>query len=121
VGPMLTGLLREHAPDVAICLGESHRPEGFAVERVAVNLADYRIADNRGWLAREEQIAADGPAAYFATLPVRKIVDAVREGGCDASVSLTAGAFLCNQAFYVVMHELARVGRAIPAGFIHVV
>lgn len=121
VGPMLTGLLREHGPDVAICLGESHRPEVFAVERVAVNLADYRIADNGGWLAREEQIAADGPAAYFATLPVREIVDAVREGGCDASVSLTAGAFLCNQAFYVVMHELARVGRAIPAGFIHVV
>lgn len=121
VRPMLAGLLREHEPDVAICLGESHRPEVFAVERVAVNLADYRIADNGGWQAQEERIATDGPTAYFSTLPVRAIVEAVRAGGCEASVSLSAGAFLCNQAFYVLMHELARAGRAIPAGFIHVV
>jgi pyroglutamyl-peptidase len=120
VAAALIGLLEEHRPDVAICLGESHRPETFAVERVAVNLADYRIADNSGWRAQEAPIAPDGPAAYFSTLPVRGIVEAVRAGGCDASVSLSAGAYLCNHAFYVLMHELARSGRAIPAGFIHV-
>jgi pyroglutamyl-peptidase len=120
VAGVLTGMLESHRPDVAICLGESHRPETFAIERVAVNLADYRIADNSGWQAQDEAIVPDGPAAYFTTLPARAMVEAVRRNGCEASVSLSAGAYLCNHAFYALMHELARSGRAIPAGFIHV-
>lgn len=124
VGGVLTGLLESHRPDVVICLGESHRPETFAIERVAVNLADYRIADNSGWQPQDEPIVAGGPAAYFSTLPVRAMLEAVRRAatgtGCEASISLSAGAYLCNQAFYVLMHELARGRREIPAGFIHV-
>jgi pyroglutamyl-peptidase len=87
---------------------------------VALNLLDYRMADNTGHQAIDEPIVPDGPAAYFVTLPVRAMLEAVRAAGIPAELSLSAGAFLCNQVTYELLHYLTTYQLDIPAGFVHV-
>ena len=109
----------DFAPDAVLCLGEASRRMALSVERVALNLMDYRIADNSGNRVQDELIVPDGPAAYFTTLPVRAMLNAVVEAGVPAELSLSAGSFLCNQVTYSLLHFLATHNRATPAGFMH--
>jgi len=102
-----------------LSLGVAGGRAALSVERVAVNLLDYRIPDNSGLQTRDRPILPGGPAAYFATLPVRGIYEAIRSAGVPVELSLSAGAFLCNQALYEMLHYLADKGHEIPAGFIH--
>ena len=111
--------LRAVQPDVAICLGEAKGRMRISIERVAINLLDYPMADNAGRQIRDEPIVPDGPAAYFVTLPVRALLDTLLEARIPAELSLSAGAFLCNQASYVLLHELAERRIRCRAGFIH--
>ena len=106
-------------PDAILCLGEAGRRFVISIERVAINLLDYRIADNTGHQVVDEPIASDGPAAYFVTLPVRAMLSAARDAGVPAELSLTAGAFLCNQVTYEILRHLAAQKIPTPAGFIH--
>lgn len=107
-------------PAVALLLGQATGRAALAIERVAVNLLDFRIPDNAGNLASEEAVAPDGPAAYFATVPVRAMYDAVRAAGVPVELSLSAGAYLCNQVLYVALHHVAQRGLPVRVGFIHV-
>lgn len=114
----LAQLLAEHRPQMVIALGlASGRPD-LSIERVAINLHDARIPDNLGQQPIDTPVAPDGPAAYFSTLPVKAMVKALREAAIPASVSHTAGTFVCNQVFYLLQHSLA--GTGIRSGFIHV-
>jgi pyroglutamyl-peptidase len=106
-------------PDAILCLGEASRRLALSVERVAINLLDYRMADNGGQQVVDELIVPDGPAAYFVTLPVRALLDAVRDASVPVELSLSAGAFLCNQVTYEILHHLATHQLPTPAGFIH--
>lgn len=115
---MLKAALAEHQPDAVICLGEAGRSV-ISLERVAVNLLDYRIPDNSGVTVTDQPVQMDGPAAYFTTLPLRSLQTALTTSGIPCELSLTAGAYLCNQVFYTLMATLAQRGRQIPAGFIH--
>ena len=112
-------LIGQFRPDAVLCLGEAGRRQALNIERVGINLMDYRIADNSGNLVADEPIVTGGPAAYFATLPVRAMLAASLEAGVPAELSLSAGAFLCNQVTYAVLHYLALQNLATPAGFIH--
>ncbi len=114
----LVRAIQQSQPDAILCLGESTRSV-VSVERVAINLLDYRIADNAGNQVVDEPIAPDGPAAYFVTLPVRAIVDAIRATNVPADLSLSAGAFLCNQVAYELLHYVASNKMKVMAGFIH--
>jgi pyroglutamyl-peptidase len=111
--------IKEFQPDAIVSLGEASRRIAISIERVGINLMDYRIADNSGNQVMDEPIVAGGPAAYFTTLPVRAMLDAVRAAAVPAELSLSAGAFLCNQVTYEVQHYLATQGLSTPAGFIH--
>lgn len=106
-------------PDAVLCLGEASRRMAISIERVAINLMDYRIPDNTGQKIIDESIVRDAPAAYFCTLPVRAMFDAVRAAGVPTELSLSAGAYLCNQVTYVLLHHLAQNRMNIPAGFVH--
>jgi pyroglutamyl-peptidase len=106
-------------PDAILCLGEAARRMAISIERVAINLLDYRMADNAGHQAMDEPIVPDGPAAYFVTLPVRAMLEAVCAAGIPAELSLSAGAFLCNQVTYELLHYLTTHQLDIPAGFVH--
>jgi pyroglutamyl-peptidase len=106
-------------PDAVLCLGEAQRRMVISIERVAINLLDFRIADNAGKKIVDEPIVRDAPAAYFTTLPVRKMYDAVRKANVPAELSLSAGAFLCNQVTYALLHHIAENDLNIRAGFVH--
>ena len=110
----------KHArPDAILCLGEATRRPVLSIERVAVNLMDYRIADNAGRQIVDRPVVPGGPAAYFATLPVRAMHAAVAAAGVPCELSLTAGAYLCNQVLYVVLHHVAVKRSTAVAGFVH--
>lgn len=106
-------------PDIVIAVGQAGgRPE-ISVERVAINVDDASIVDNAGAQPVDTAIIADGPAAYFSTLPIKAIVSALRLRGFPAGVSQTAGTFVCNHVFYGLMHHAVGCPD-LKAGFIHV-
>jgi len=114
----LLALIAEHNPDVVICLGQAEGRTQITPERVAINLDDARLADNEGVLRSDVKILEGGPDAYFSTLPVKEIVEAIKAKGVPAAVSLSAGAFLCNHVFYVAQNKFA--GTHVRSGFVHV-
>jgi len=106
-------------PEAVLGLGEAPRRPLVSIERVAVNLQDYTIPDNRGRQVRDKSIRTDGPAAYFSTLPVRRIFAALQKADIPAELSLSAGAYLCNHLMYLLLDWCAVNEKMIPAGFIH--
>jgi len=114
----LLSLIKEHKPDVVICLGQAEGRTQITPEKVAINLDDARLADNEGVLRSDVKILDDGPDAYFSTLPVQEMVDAMKAQGIPAALSLSAGAFLCNHVFYVAQNKFA--GTKVRSGFVHV-
>jgi pyroglutamyl-peptidase len=107
-------------PDIVLGVGLAGGRAALSLERVALNLDDARIPDNAGRQPIDRPIVADGPAAYFASLPLKAAVAALRAAGLPAIVSNTAGTFVCNHFFYGVMHLAATRRPAMRAGFLHV-
>ena len=91
----------------------------ISLERVAVNVMDYSRPDAHGQVLCDVACVEDGPAAHFSTLPLREMLAALTADGIPAYVSNTAGTYLCNDISYTTLHSLGRLGRSIPAGFIH--
>ncbi|EKO3791343.1 pyroglutamyl-peptidase I [Vibrio metschnikovii] len=110
--------IKTHQPDLVLMFGQASGRGVITPERVAINLDDYRIADNAGHQPIDEAIIADGPAAYFTTLPVKAMVEDLQQAGIAAEVSYSAGTFVCNHLFYAVQHYLSQ--HDIPSGFIHI-
>jgi pyroglutamyl-peptidase len=115
----MLGRLKALDPDAVLCLGEASGRATVAIERIAVNLVDFRIPDNAGNQVVDEAVLPGGPAAYFATLPVRESIQALLNAGIPAELSLSAGSYLCNQVFYHLLHYISGSGRQITAGFVH--
>lgn len=115
----LRRLLREHQPELVICIGLAAGRSEITPERVAINVDDARMPDNAGRQPVDQPIVAGGPAAYWSTLPIKAIVAALRARGIAASVSQTAGTFVCNHVFYGLMHALRR-RPGVRGGFVHV-
>lgn len=114
----LLQLINELQPAMVIATGLGPGRSDISIERVAINVNDARIPDNLGAQPIDIAVVDGGPAAYFSTLPIKGMVKALREAGIAASVSQTAGTFVCNQVFYRLQHALA--GTGVRSGFIHV-
>jgi len=113
--------IERHRPVLVVCLGQAGGRAHMSVERVAINMDDARVADNAGARPIDEPVAANGPSAYFATLPIKAMVEAMHAVGVPAEVSNSAGTYVCNHVMYGVLHYLSAQGRgATRAGFIHV-
>lgn len=117
---VIRAALREHRPDAVLCVGQAGGRMEVTPERVALNLSDARIPDNENNRPMDEPIFADGPAAYFATLPVKDMAAAIRIAGLPARVSNTAGLFVCNHVMYGVLYHLAHELPDAIGGFMHV-
>jgi pyroglutamyl-peptidase len=117
--PLLGAAINEVRPDIVISLGLANGRLGITPERVAINLADARIADNDGAQPRDAEIEPGGPAARFTTLPVKAIAHALEAAGITSSVSLSAGSYVGNQLFYGLMGT-AGTRPGMRAGFVHV-
>ena len=114
----LLALIEQHNPDVVVCLGQAEGRTQITPEKVAINLDDARLPDNAGVKRSDVKILDNGPDAYFTTLPIKEMVDAAKAAGVPASVSLSAGAFLCNHVFYIAQNKFA--GSHVRSGFVHV-
>ena len=108
----------EVRPDVILCIGQAGGRAAVTPERIGVNIRDAKIADNAGNQPVGQFVAEEGPAAYFATVPVMAMADAIRAAGLPGQVSNSAGAFVCNDTLYGVLHHYA--GTNVKVGFIHV-
>lgn len=107
-------------PEIIICVGQAGGRSDITLERVAINCDDYLSPDNGGNTPIDEPVIAGGPAAYFSTLPIRHIVEALKAQKIPAAISNTAGTFVCNHVFYGLMDWLARDQKKRLGGFIHV-
>lgn len=108
------------SPDAVLCIGQAGGRCDLTVERVAINLDDARIPDNMGQQPIDVPVFADGPAAYFSNLPIKAMVAKIREAGLPASVSNTAGTFVCNHLMYGVLYHIAKGYPGVRGGFLHV-
>lgn len=116
----LQEVIDKEKPELVICLGLSQRAVGIAVERVAINLIDVSIPDNDGNLIQGEPIKQDGKNAYFSTLPIKKIVENIKEKNTNAYISNTAGLYVCNNIMYNLLYYIDKNNLNIKGGFIHV-
>lgn len=112
--------IKEVEPDVVLSIGQAGGRPDITVERVGINCDDCRIKDNEGNQPIDEKVVEDGPAAYFATIPIKAIVEHIKEGKIPASVSNTAGTFICNHVLYGVCHIKATEYPNMRTGFIHI-
>lgn len=108
----------EVKPDAILCVGQAGGRVAVTPERVAINIRDARIDDNAGNRPVEEPVVSNGPAAYFATVPVKAMAEAITAAGFPGGVSNTAGTFVCNDVLYTLLHEFN--GTGVQVGFIHV-
>ncbi|CAI0982702.1 pyroglutamyl-peptidase I [Serratia quinivorans] len=115
----LNAAIDEVQPVMVLAIGQAGGRTDITIERVAINVDDARIPDNQGQQPIDEPIVESGPAAYFSTLPIKAIVDSMREAGIPASVSQTAGTYVCNHVMYGLLHRL-NSQQAIKGGFIHI-
>lgn len=108
----------ELMPDVIISVGQAGGRKAITPEMVAINLKFAKIPDNEGNLPKDEPIIEGGENAYFSTLPVRRMAEAISGCGVSAEVSYSAGAYVCNDLLYTLLDRYSADG--VGVGFIHV-
>ncbi|MCW4052146.1 MAG: pyroglutamyl-peptidase I [Candidatus Bathyarchaeota archaeon] len=122
IKPSIESIIDRKLPTVLIGLGQSYRPV-ISLEKVALNFADLaksNIIYNCGTIPKDEILDPSAPAAYFTNLPIRKILNRLRQNQIPAEISYSAGTFGCNQIFFHMMNKIAKNKLEIAAGFIHV-
>ena len=112
--------MKEINPDIVIAVGQAGGRFGVTPERVAINVTDARIPDNEGNQPIDEPIFADGDAAYFSNLPVKAMVQAIKDAGYPSVLSNTAGTYICNHVMYGILYYIQKEFPNARGGFIHV-
>lgn len=112
--------IEKHSPDIVISVGQAGGRFGITPERVSINVNDFRIKDNEGNQPIDEPIRVDGEVAYFSNLPVKAMVENMKKNNIPASLSNTAGSFVCNHVMYGIMYMIDKKYPNIKGGFIHI-
>lgn len=112
--------MKEFNPDVILNIGQAGGRFDISLERVAINLDDARIPDNEGKQPLDETIRSDGSPAYFSSLPIKAIVENIKTNGIPASVSNTAGTFVCNHIMYQNLYFIEKEFPGSIGGFVHI-
>ena len=112
--------IRIYQPDIVLCIGQAGGRKGLTPERVAINQDDARIPDNEGNQPIDLPIRQDGAPAYFSSLPIKAMVQAIKKEGLPASVSNTAGTFVCNHLMYQALYLVEKKFPHVKAGFMHI-
>ena len=116
----LNEVINDVKPDAVLSVGQAGGRAGITMERIAINVDDARIPDNISQQPIDETIQLDGEAAYFTTLPIKRIVKAIREAGISAEVSNSAGTFVCNHIMYQSLFAATKADKPFKAGFMHI-
>ena len=112
--------IEKFSPSVVLCLGQGGGRPDISIERIAINVDDARIPDNKGYQPIDTPIVRDGPSAYFSTLPIKRIAQTLRKNNIPANISNSAGTFVCNHLFYQVSHYVTQRALDCRVGFIHI-
>ena len=112
--------INEHNPDIILSIGQAGGRFDISIERIGINLDDFRIPDNEGNQIIDEPVFPDGENSYFVKLPVKSMVQNVQKNNIPASVSYTAGTFVCNHVLYGVMYLIEKKYKGKKSGFIHI-
>ncbi len=115
---MMTAKIEEICPDAVICVGQAGGRRGITPEVIGINLREATIADNSGAQPQNEPVCEGAPDGIFSTLPVREMVEAIKAEGLTASISFSAGAFVCNDLLFSLLNTYR--GTKMKIGFIHV-
>ena len=118
--PTMEKAIECYHPELIICTGLAYGRAAISIERVAINIADFPWPDNEGYLALNETIDTDGPAAYFSSLPIRSIMLALHKDHIPAYISNSAGTYCCNMLMYGTLNYIAKHHLPIRAGMMHV-
>ena len=116
----LNEVINDVKPDAVLSVGQAGGRAGITMERIAINVDDARIPDNISQQPIDEVIQLDGEAAYFTTLPIKRIVKAIREAGIPVEVSNSAGTFVCNHIMYQALFAATKADKPFKAGFMHI-
>jgi len=116
----LNEVINDVKPDAVLSVGQAGGRAGITMERIAINVDDARIPDNICQQPIDEEIQVEGEAAYFSTLPIKRIVKAIREAGISAEVSNSAGTFVCNHIMYQALFAATKADKPFKAGFMHI-
>ena len=116
----LNEVINDVKPDAVLSVGQAGGRAGITMERIAINVDDARIPDNISQQPIDETIQSEGEAAYFSTLPIKRIVKAIREAGISAEVSNSAGTFVCNHIMYQALFAATKSDKPFKAGFMHI-
>lgn len=116
----LNEVINDVKPDAVLSVGQAGGRPGITMERIAINVDDARIPDNISQQPIDEAIQLDGEDAYFTTLPIKRIVKAIREAGISAEVSNSAGTFVCNHIMYQALFAATKADKPFKAGFMHI-
>lgn len=117
---VLENRIAQSGASVVVCVGQAGGRAELSLERVAINVDDARIPDNAGAQPIDSPVVAAGPVGYFSSLPIKAIVQSLRQKGIPAAVSQTAGTYVCNHVFYGLMHMAAAQASIRHAGFVHI-
>lgn len=117
---VVTAEMKRLRPEAVLCVGQAGGSAAMAVERIAINMDDAALPDNANQRREGTPIDPAGEAAYFSTLPVKAMVQSIREAGVPAALSNSAGTYVCNHLLYGVLRHIRQHGLNTRAGFIHV-
>ena len=112
--------MKNEKPDAVLLIGQAGGRYEITPERIAINCDDGRIPDNEGNQPVDQPVCADGPSAYFSTLPVKKMVEYMKNANVPAAVSNTAGTYVCNHLMYGVLNHIEKEFPGTIGGFMHV-
>lgn len=112
--------IENYSPDYILSIGQAGGRANISIERVAINIDDFRIKDNEGNQPIDENIFEDGENAYFSTLPIKAIQNELAKSNIPSSISNTAGTFVCNHVFYGVRYLIEKKFKGIKSGFVHI-
>jgi len=112
--------IESYKPDYVLSIGQAGGRASISIERVAINIDDFRIKDNEGNQPIDENIFKDGENAYFSTLPIKSIQEELSKNNIPSSISNTAGTFVCNHVFYGVRYLIEKKYKGIKSGFVHI-
>lgn len=117
---VMRAAVEEYKPDVVLCVGQASGRSGITVEKVAINLMEARIPDNEGNQPLDTPVKEDGATAYFATVPVKRMVQYMQNAKIPARVSYTAGTYVCNDIMYRLLYMIEKEHPDMRGGFVHV-
>ena len=118
VSNLVSEILKQYQPDIVLAFGQC-TGDSIRIERVALNIDDARTADNNSYTPTDEQIHADGKNAYFSTLPIKVIQQAVAAKNIPVVISNSAGTYVCNHLFYELLYWCDKLSLPTKIGFVH--